>query len=146
MKTVEEIRRARLRQLVEEVGSAAEINRRSGRNERDSTLSQILNQAKGSSGKPKYMGSTLARDLEKAMGKPRGWMDNDPELSSAHRWPFATITPSQYALLSEHERGMVEERVHVILEYKLFHNRGNSPASSSHPMTSVPLLIPKNRL
>lgn len=80
MKTVEEIRVARLRMLIQEHGSAAALNRVAGRNERDSTFSQILTGAPNSkTGKPKTMGSDLARDLEAATGKPRGWMDNDPD-------------------------------------------------------------------
>ncbi|MGG4603149.1 hypothetical protein ACLPHZ_20650, partial [Alcaligenaceae bacterium Me47] len=80
MKTVEEVRRIRLKMLIKEVGgTAADLNRATGKNDRDSTYSQILNQSLASkTGKPKQMGSPLARALEEACGKPLGWMDTDP--------------------------------------------------------------------
>lgn len=118
MRTIEEIRRIRLKMLVKEAGSAAALNRAAERNERDSTISQILNQAAGTSGKPKELGSSMARDLEKAMGKPRGWMDNDPDLVAA-QWPFKEITPDQYELLSNIERAKIEERALIMIEGKI---------------------------
>ena len=52
-----------------------------------SALSQIANQSPNSKGgASKTMGSPMARDLERACGKPRGWMGTDPDL-----WPFAEI-------------------------------------------------------
>lgn len=117
MRTIEEIRRLQLKALVEEAGSAAALNRIAGRNERDSTISQILNQSPGTSGKPKELGSTLARDLEIAMRKPRGWMDNDPAITH-NRWPFKEITPEQFAMLSEIEQGKIEERIGTLLDLK----------------------------
>jgi hypothetical protein len=81
MKTVEEVRRERLSILKNEAGSLVALNDKLGLNARDSTLSQILNGAKNSkTGKPKEMGSKLARDLERATGKEVGWMDTDPAL------------------------------------------------------------------
>lgn len=88
MKTVEEVRRERLSILKNEAGSLVALNDKLGLNTRDSTLSQILNGAKNSrTGKPKEMGSKLARDLERAMGKDVGWMDTDPALLNH---PFST--------------------------------------------------------
>jgi len=81
MKTIEEIRRERLLELIDEVGSIAALNAALGLLPRDSTLSQIKNQSKESkTTKPRGMGSTMARKLEEALKKPRGWMDSDPEL------------------------------------------------------------------
>lgn len=89
MKTVEEIRLQRLKMLIDEYGSAANLSRAAQREPRDSTFSQILNGSSGSkSGKPKTMGSELARALELALAKPKGWMDNDPD-ASTQEWPFS---------------------------------------------------------
>lgn len=118
MKTIEEIRVIRLRQLIREYGSASAVNRAANRNERDSTLSQILTGAPNSkSGHPKTMGSEMARALELALKKPRGWMDNDPDLmptmltdrpqldATANEqapqvsWPFSYLTPDQWQSL-----------------------------------------------
>lgn len=82
MKTAEEIRKQRLAMLKEEFKTLAVLNERLGLDRRDSTLSQLLNGAAGSrTGKPKQMGGELARSLERACEKERGWMDNDPELT-----------------------------------------------------------------
>lgn len=84
MRTIEEIRRLRLKQLAEEFGSYAELNAKLGNDRRDSSLSQIANQSSNSKGgSPKSMGSPTARSLERVCSKPRGWMDNDPSLGAA---------------------------------------------------------------
>lgn len=76
MKPVEETRLDRLRLLILKHGSAAELNRATGRNERDSTFSQILNGSLNSkTQKPKTMGSDMARQLEACLDLGRGWMD-----------------------------------------------------------------------
>lgn len=88
MNTVEEVRRLRLAQLLNEFRTYAELNSRLGNTSRDSTLSQIASESIGSkTGKPKAMGSPMARRLEKACDKPEGWMDRDPECDRV--WPFA---------------------------------------------------------
>lgn len=70
--------------LLKEVGSYANLNEKLGRKRIDSTLSQYANQSKASkSNKLKVMGSTTARELERACGKPEGWMDTDPDLEAA---------------------------------------------------------------
>lgn len=107
MKTVEEIRQARLKQLKEEFGTWVALNGLLGYTERDSTLSQYANASKSSkSDKPKGMGSDIARQLETVCNKPRGWMDNDPDLDkpgeafSAEVQEFA----GHYARLSQEDR------------------------------------------
>ncbi|RIY41975.1 hypothetical protein [Neopusillimonas maritima] len=103
MKTVEEVRRIRLKMLINEVGGrAADLNRVTGKIDRDSTYSQILNQSLGSkTKKPKQMGSPLARELEVARNKEIGWMDTDPDLSD-DAWPFPRIQKSKILAL-DHE-------------------------------------------
>src|SRR5690606_6192145 len=104
MKTVEEVRRIRLKMLINEVGGrAADLNRATGKIDRDSTYSQILNQSLGSkTGKPKQMGSPLARELEIARNKEVGWMDTDPDLSD-DIWPFPTIPKSRILSLDRED-------------------------------------------
>jgi hypothetical protein len=85
MKTVEEVRRERLVMLRKEFGGQwPALNEKLGLTVRDSTLSQIANSAKNSrTGKGKEMGSPLARKIETKLGKPRGWMDTDPDVTGA---------------------------------------------------------------
>lgn len=93
MRTVEEVRRLRLAQLLAEKGSYAALNELIGRRRTDSTFSQIAAQSQGSkSSAPKQMGSSMARTLERELSKPHGWMDTDPELES-NVWPFGEDLP-----------------------------------------------------
>jgi len=124
MRTVEEIRLERLRDLVKEAGSIANLNRKANRNERDATISQILNRWAGKSGKPKELGSDMARELEAAMDKPRGWMDNEALHEMRASWPFQNIDPGQFERLNDRQKGEVEGRILAMLEKPQL---GNSP-------------------
>ena len=81
MKTVAEIRRENLLNLIEGQGSIAKLNERLQMARTDATLSQIKNQSLTSRGNPKMMGATLARRIETALGLGEGWMDNDHRVS-----------------------------------------------------------------
>lgn len=76
---VQEIRETRLRNLtvvVQECGGQAELAKRIDTD--PSYISQLLNSWEG-----RGMGTTLARKIEVALGKPPGWMDTQhPELWS----------------------------------------------------------------
>lgn len=114
MKTVEEVRRIRLKMLINEVGgTAADLNRATRKNDRDSTYSQILNQSLGSkTGKPKQMGSPMARALEEACSKPVGWMDTDPDISD-DAWPFAGVKKSRILALDRADIVRLEAALRV---------------------------------
>lgn len=104
MRTVEEVRQARLEQLIEEFGSLAELNRMRDKPARDSTLSQYRQASRNSKGgSPKGMGSDVARALERACGKEVGWMDTDPAL-----WPFTKIDHSKIAALLPAQREQIQ--------------------------------------
>lgn len=115
MKTVDEVRRERLRMLREEVGGRlSDLNRRTDKSSTDATYSQILNSSPDSkTKKPKEMGSDLARNLEEKMGKPRGWMDTDPAFD-AYEWPFKRIDESKVRALDRDRLIVVE--THFIAE------------------------------
>ncbi|MCX5590901.1 S24 family peptidase [Alcaligenes endophyticus] len=83
MKPVEETRLERLKALIKKYESAAALNRAAGRNERDSTFSQLINGSLNSKTlKPKTMGSDLARQLEVSLCLPHGWMDTPSSFTS----------------------------------------------------------------
>lgn len=108
MKTVEEVRYERLRTLVEEFGSIASLNRATGKTERDSTYSQILNKSLGSNtGRPKTMGSSMARQIERSLEKPQGWMDTSPS-QEAGSWPFSRVSLEDIEQLSENDKRDLE--------------------------------------
>lgn len=128
MKTVEEVRRERLSILKNEAGSLVALNEKLGLNVRDSTLSQILNGAKNSkTGKPKEMGSKLARDLERATGKDVGWMDTDPALL-IH--PFSNDAATIAADIDTLE-GRDRERVLLMCKELIGMARNHADASNS---------------
>ena len=69
----ETVRLSNLELLVAEAGSAAALARLASTSE--SYLSQIRNQLTTPKGTPRGVGDDLAAKLERAMGKPNGWMD-----------------------------------------------------------------------
>lgn len=102
MKTIDEIRKENLAELVKEhggVGKLADVLERS-----PSQVSQWLNSSKASvSGKPRRFNSDSARYIEKMCGKPEGWMDTPHDAKTAHGTMLAvqqnTIDPD-YTLVS----------------------------------------------
>lgn len=79
MKTIAEIRRIRLEQLIERYGSTADLNVALGKARTDSKLSQLRNaSARKGRAKPSQMGDKIARDIEEALNLESGWMDNLP--------------------------------------------------------------------
>ncbi|CAN5533853.1 hypothetical protein BH10PSE16_BH10PSE16_40820 [soil metagenome] len=79
MKTIAEIRRIRLEQLIEQHGSIAELNVAIGKARTDSKLSQLRNAStRKDRVKPTQMGEAIAREIEQALGLEQGWMDNLP--------------------------------------------------------------------
>lgn len=79
MKTIEEIRRERLSQLVAKHGSLSSLCEALGyaRNQ-TAGIGRILNAniRHERDGKPYVMGSALAREIEEKLGLDQGWMDS----------------------------------------------------------------------
>lgn len=74
MKTVEEIRRKRLRLLEAECGSVIALSTKLVRS--SSQISQWLNASPDAkTGKPRSINNPSARRIEKVFNKPEGWMD-----------------------------------------------------------------------
>lgn len=77
MKTIAEIRRENLQELITEAGSIADLNERMGWDRTDPRFTRIRNaNVRKDRGKVFQMGDAMARDLERAMGREEGWMDN----------------------------------------------------------------------
>jgi predicted phage tail protein len=74
VKTVEEIRHARLMQLIAEHRTIQALANALGKSH--AQISQLRNQVVHSAtGKPRVVGDRMAREIEEKLGKPRGWMD-----------------------------------------------------------------------
>lgn len=77
MTTINEIRRARLQELIDEVGGPKRLSDLIDR--APSQISQWLNASPDSkSGKPRQISSQSARYIEERCRKPVGWMDATP--------------------------------------------------------------------
>jgi hypothetical protein len=77
MKTIAEIRRENLQDLIDQAGSIAEMNERMGWDRTDPRLTRVRNaNVRPDRGKPFQMGDSMAREIEKALGLEEGWMDN----------------------------------------------------------------------
>lgn len=72
-KRLNQIRLRNLERLIAEAGSAAQLARVC--NTSSSYLSQLRHQTLGERGTPRSIGDELTEKLERAMGKPQGWMD-----------------------------------------------------------------------
>jgi hypothetical protein len=79
MKTIAEIRRLRLEQLIKQYGSIAALNVALKRARTDSKLSQLRNaSARKGRDRPTQMGDAMARLIECTLKLEVGWMDNLP--------------------------------------------------------------------
>lgn len=88
---IEEIYRARLRLLIEELGSQTKLAEKTGKS--TAQISQWISAAKDSkTGKPRAMSRATARHIEAACGKPDGWMDQP--VSLLHEPANATDAPA----------------------------------------------------
>jgi SOS-response transcriptional repressor LexA len=76
----EHVRLSNLELLVAEAGSAAELARLAHTSE--SYLSQVRRQLPTPKGTPRGIGDELAEKLERALGKPNGWMDEPHEAAA----------------------------------------------------------------
>ena len=84
VKPVDQIRRENLEALIKEAGSAARLSALTGVPQ--PYISQVRRGVAYSADntKQRVMGNTVARRLEKAMGKPQGWMDADHASIDVH--------------------------------------------------------------
>lgn len=90
MQTIEDIRREWLIELIRQHKTMANLNLALGRAKTDATLSQIKNRAVDSkSGKPRNMGSPLAREIEIGLGLEVGTIDHplrEKEQHDSNEW------------------------------------------------------------
>lgn len=150
VKPIADIRRERLLLLVEHFRGYAGLNAALGRLSRDATLNQIAVQSPDSkTGRPRSMGTRLARKIEEHLGLPNGWMDSDPEHNPAPvrasigrhavapipiaaarrrrdraRWPFAAPW-DRYLALDPEQREALDRIVTATID-------GFSPGSSGN--------------
>ncbi len=91
MADVYEIRHANLLRLVDEYGSVAEINEAMGRKRNDAALFIVKNKAIGARGKPRQIGTSLARTIEKGLHLQEGWMDTNHSMEPEENKDLITL-------------------------------------------------------
>lgn len=107
MKTVEEIRHARLLQLIDEHGTIQALANALGKSH--SQISQLRNQVVHSTTrKPRAIGDGLAREIEEKLGKPRGWMDTMDAAESIEAQGDLWVTPSNSDRWQQTARNMAQ--------------------------------------
>lgn len=98
MKNVDQIRRDKLAELINEFGSATNLANKLGRG-----VAQIYQWVKASpdskTGKPRVIGNNSARYIEDALGKPSGWMDNQSTQLVTTTSDQPNLNPRETALL-----------------------------------------------
>lgn len=132
--------------LRERFGTLAEINERLGLLRRDSTLSQILNSARStSSGKPKDMGSVLARRIELSLQLETGWMDTDPAFDSAQQRlsPEAIQLAREFDLAEAHERQAMLTVWRTLTEVAHYGTAPATPSPTAAPEQHPPIRLPR---
>lgn len=102
---IEEIRRANLSKLVEDsatiaaLANAAEIS--------ESYISTILSGARNA-------GSRIARKLERATGRPEGWMDIDHTNRRVIEYTPPRLTPDETELLFRYRAAAKEKKALIL--------------------------------
>ncbi len=96
MQSIGDIRRKNLGLLKDRFGTWVALNRALNRNERDATLGQIWNQNPDSkTGKPREMGTSLARGIERTLDLHAGWMDT-PTVTAPDANAVTALDPTPY--------------------------------------------------
>ena len=98
MKTITEIRRENLIEILKDFRTIAEFNETMGRKRTDPSFGMIKNQqVNPNRGKPRIMGDKLAREIELRLNLPDGWMDSthltNEEDASKSGVPYIEGTP-----------------------------------------------------
>jgi hypothetical protein len=128
MKKIEEIRRDNLRLLRDELGSVKRLVEVTGKSQ--SQISQWLNASSHSvTGKPRVMSSGACREIEKATGRPDGWMDVEhtplalvetTEASALRKMLNDTSSEirllSVYRLANADQRELIDGAVRLVIE------------------------------
>ena len=112
MRSRADLRHRNLESLIGEAGSARSLARRADTS--DAYLSQVRNRTLTARGRTRGIGDRLASKLEKAMGKPAGWMD---ELHDLEANPPAVDRESQYKPWSSRGGNNSEQGFYPLLSW-----------------------------
>lgn len=114
--TNDEIRRAKLAELISDAGSVAAVARALGVS--SSQISQWKNASPDSkTGKPRVMQDSSARRIEDVFSKPRGWMDSASPTASVPQAPQLSDKPTddkyQDHVIQTHAKTLAQQAAEV---------------------------------
>jgi hypothetical protein len=136
VKTIEEIRRANFSSLVAEAGGVSKFAEKMTKSQ--SQFSQIINKSPDSkTGKPKEIGSKLAREIEQRLGKEIGWMDHEPEeqeFAVFKRLPPAVRSWIMENAQSLEKKGETSEQNQAARSGRTYFGMSNTPALTLNPV------------
>lgn len=95
--TIDERYRARLRLLVDEYGSQTKLAEASGKSAVQ--INQWLHASPDAEGRPRRMSRRSAREIEAALGKPHGWMDQPMDVAAPQGATLPAKLAAPYALV-----------------------------------------------
>lgn len=138
-RTVEEIRQARLLELLEQSESLSSLAKKIGKS--PAQVSQWKNKNRRSEGGHANMESASARHIERKLGKPTGWMDHDPGFDFRHHKAPAGM--SELALdIARWFDGLADpatkDRAYVIISQMLVSGRWPTMTAPAPEPTEAP--------
>lgn len=107
-----EIRLNNLRKLIGEAKSAAELARKVGTD--PAYLSQLVNRVPTPKGTIRGVGDVLVDRLEKAMGKPTGWMDQDHSKAKTEYSERERMIMEMFRGLSEEGKKDIQRHIDAV--------------------------------
>lgn len=150
VRTLADVRRENLEAVLKKYKTVADFNEALGRKRKDTTITQIRNQSGLNSGRPRKMGADLARDIEKKLALPDGWLDDDHfqqiqyiESEETKVFPMKTIASSG-------ADPMLKETVYLDDELFVRHfpgiDRSEFVAAIVHDTSMAPTISPGDRV
>lgn len=111
MRTLSDVRRENLCKLLQDYDSIADFNAAMGKERYNPTFTMIKNESGKTSGRPRRMGKSLAREIEQKLSLPNGWMDED-HAEEVEYLPGEAVSPMKTLMLFG-SNPMKKETVHL---------------------------------
>lgn len=150
MRTLADVRRENLIELLKKYPSIADFNVAIGRERYSPMITQIKNESGKTNGRPRRMGTALAREIEQRLALPDGWMDDDHSQSVAYLEGEALpVFPMRTIALSGADP-MTKETVYLdddlFARYFPGHTRADFIAAIVHENSMAPTVTPGDRV
>lgn len=150
MRTLADVRRENLIELLKSYPSIADFNVAIGRDRYSPTVTQIKNESGKTLGRPRRMGSALAREIERRLALPDGYMDEDHAAGVAFLegealpvFPIKTIALSGADTMSKETVYLDDD---LFKRYFPGHSRADFVAAIATESSMAPTVTPGDRV